>query len=312
MNDVLLIVSPVFGIVGLGYFAVRSGLFDEAAERGLGGFVFNFAIPCLLFRTMVATEWPEASTLGLLIAYYGPSLFIMALSMVVAYAAFGRREKALGVIAMGGSFGNTVLLGLPLVLTAYGDAGATPLFLLIATHAVILLSVATVILEILSGSQAGLRALPQKVARGLVTNPIVMTLLAGIAYGATDWPIPGPIDAVMEKMGMAATPCALFAMGASLARFGVVGRHLESTWMSFVKLVLHPLLVWLAAVYVFDLDRVWAEVATIIAACPTGVNVYLFAQRYDAAIRLATTHVFVSSVASVVTLSVLLTIFRLT
>ncbi len=311
MYDVLLIVSPVFGIVALGYGAVRSGLFDETAERGLGGFVFNFAIPCLLFRSTATTEWPEASAIQLLLAYYGPSLLVMALAMGAAYAVFMRRGKALGVIAMGSTFSNSVLLGLPLILTAYGDEGATPVLLLIAFDAVILMSITAVILEVLSGSEEGLKALPGRVARGLLTNPIVMALVAGLAYGAVGWPIPRPIDSVMENMGMAATACALFAMGASLARFGVVGRHVESAWTAGLKLALHPLLVWLTAVHVFDLDRVWAEVVTLIAACPAGVNVYLFAQRYDAAIRLATTHVFVSSVASVVTLSFLLALFRL-
>ena len=123
-------------------------------------------------------------------------------------------------------------------------------------------------------------------------------------------PFPSIIDQITEIMGQAALPCALFAMGASLSQYRIAGNLPESSILTILKLVIHPLLVALLAFWVFDVPTLWAYVAILLSALPTGVNTYLFAQRYRVGIATSTTTIFISTALSLLTLSVLIFILK--
>ena len=118
--------------------------------------------------------------------------------------------------------------------------------------------------------------------------------------------LPGPLDRTFEHMQGAVTPCALFSLGASLTRCRIAGGLAEPLFAVAAKNVLMPVLVWSLAVHVYGLPSAWSQAAILLAAMPTGVNVYLFAARYAAAKDLATTTVFLSTTFSLLSVSVVL------
>jgi predicted permease len=121
--------------------------------------------------------------------------------------------------------------------------------------------------------------------------------------------IPGPVDRIAEMMGAAAVPCALFALGASLAGYPLAGDVPPALALTAFKLVVHPALVWLVAVPILGLEGIWVPVAVTMAAMPSGINVYLFGARYNAAPGVAARTVLLSTVFSIGTISVLLYLF---
>ncbi|NNG03204.1 MAG: AEC family transporter [Inquilinus sp.] len=306
MTIILDIILPVFGLVLLGYGAAKAKFFDDDAIRGLSLFVFNFAIPVMLFRTLAQTVLPESLEWGFLLSYYLGAFAVCGLGMASAGLLFGRPLEAQGAAALTAGYSNTVLLGIPLILTAFGDAAGLPVFLLVAFHSLLLLPAATAVIEAGRGRAEGLKRLPLVTATGMAKNPIFVGLMAGLAFNLLGLGIPGPVDAVAETLGRAALPCATFAMGASLARYRVAGSLAESAVLIGLKMLVHPALVWLLATQVFAVDPLWASVAVVMAALPTGVNAYLFAQRYGVGIPQAATAVLVSTGLSLGTLSVLL------
>lgn len=305
MEIVLDIVLPVFGVLLLGLGAAWARLFDAAAIRGLSLFVFSFAIPLLLFRSMAQTELPADIPWGFLAAYYLGAFAVFGLGMLIGLG-FSRRLDEQGIFGLGAAFSNTTLLGIPLVLTTFGEVAALPLFLLIAFHSLLLLPTATVLIEASRGRGGSLRRIPLNTLKGVVRNPIIMGLVAGLAFQRTGLDIPGPLDAMAKTLGAAAAPCALFAMGGTLFQHRIAGSLAEALALVALKTLVHPLVVWGLATWVFAVEPLWAAVAVVMAALPAGLNVYLFAQRYQLTVATATTTVFLSTMLSMVSLSVLL------
>lgn len=313
MGQAVDILLPVFGIVALGFAARRLGWFDEAARRGLSLFVFTFAIPVLLFRTLADTELPDSPPWSFLLSYYGAVAAIFLLSTLIARIFFRQLLEGQAVFGMAGAFSNTVLLGVPLILTAFGEQATLPLFLLIALHGVIILPVGTILIETglsarrqSDGSGPRIGEITRQAAIGVLTNPIIVGLVAGLAANIIGWSPSGALDRMTGLLGQAALPCALFALGASLARFRLAGALPAALTIVVVKTIVHPLIVYALAVGVFDLDPLWSGVAVVLAGMPTGVNIYLYAQRYDLAVPEVATAILVGTVTSVVTVGALI------
>jgi len=303
---ILDIIVPVFGIVGLGYFAARLKAFPAEANKGLARFVFDFAIPALLFRTMATTDLPAEIEWGYLISYFGGGYVAWLLGTLISRLIIRRRGAMPAIAGMTAGFSNTVLLGVPLILTTFGDQATLPMFLLIAFHSWQLLSVVTIQAEIGNGAGEEMRSLPKNVAMGLVRNPIILAMLAGVAANLLGLPLPAFADTLLETLGRAALPCALFAMGASLAAYRIMGALPEATIGTALKLAMHPAATWVLATHVFAVTPMWRDIAVLVASLPVGVNVYMMAQRYDTGVAPAATALILSTAASVGTVAVVL------
>lgn len=305
MSILLSTVAPVFGIMGLGYLAGRFRVLDEASTRGLVLFVFNFAIPILLFGSLAEIELPEDVDWGFLVAFYAGSGAAYGLSMGVG-RLFGRDLANQAIFGMTGAFANLVLLGVPVILTAFGPEASLPLFLIIGFHSMTFMPLTVALIH--AGRHDGVTWRQQltEVARAVLRNPIVIGLMAGFAVNLTGLVLPSGLDRIVEMMGSAAVPTALFAMGASLVGYPARGDRAPAVALTAVKLLIHPFLVWLVAVPILGLEGLWMSVAVVLAAMPTAVNTYLFAERYRAAPGVASRTVLLSSVIAVFTVSALL------
>jgi predicted permease len=306
LDTVINVAAPVFALGFLGYLAARLGLFSDEAAGGLARFVFDFAVPLMLVRVFAQTKLPDVFPWPLLVSFYGPAAAAYALGLAVSGRIFGRNmtERTIGGFSC--AFGNAVLLALPLALLTFGDDGMVPFLILLAVHGLGYFTVTTALLEYGRRQDRPLNKLPLEIGRGLVTNPIILGLAVGVTLNRLGLSLPGLVDRTLEYMQGAVTPCALFSLGASLTRCRVAGGLAEPLFAIAVKNMLMPILVWVLAVRVFGLPPTWSQAAILLAAMPTGVNVYLFAVRYGAAKDLATTTVFLSTAFSLLSVSAVL------
>jgi predicted permease len=130
-----------------GYAATFTRVFGRDAANALAAFVFYFAIPVMMFRNMATTELPETIAWGYLGSYFLGVAVVFGIGMTTARFAFGGSFERQAIIGFGSAFGNSVLLGIPLVLTSFGEQASLPLFLLLAFHSTVLFTAITVILE---------------------------------------------------------------------------------------------------------------------------------------------------------------------
>ena len=224
---ILGLIAPVFGLVLGGYVIRRVGLIGEAVVKGLTNFVFYIAIPVLLFRTVGRNELPGADDLGIIIAYFGATLVVMAAALAVGRILFALPMEQRAVFATGCVYPNGVLLGIPLVSSAFGEEGLGTLFLLISFQGLLLLPPPILIIETTRRKGGGLRGLVS-VARSFAENPILLSLAAGLAWAALGWELPEPVESITAVLSEATGPCALFTLGATLAGFRIGGDLIPS------------------------------------------------------------------------------------
>lgn len=304
MSHIGNIILPVFGLVILGYVAGKAGWIKEAAIEGLSSFVFTFAIPVMLFRNIAIAQLPAHLPFDLLAAYYGATVGLFVAAIPIA-RLLGTGGSGLGIFAMSGSYSNVVLLGIPLVLASFDKAANVPLFVIVSTHAAIMFLLTTFAAEIGKGEFEKLRDLPMQTLRVLLRNTIVVGLLLGLGVNLAGLHLPATVDSMASYLGSAALPCAVFSMGASISRYRISGDVARIAVALGLKNFAHPLLVWLAC-RLFGVPANWSAVAILLAACPSGVNAYLFANRYQAVVASTATVVVLSTLLSILVLSLAL------
>ena len=296
MQALLDVILPVFLILGAGYAAARAGLFDAAAVDGLMRFAQSFAVPCLLFRGVARLDLSGAYDPGLMAAFY--------LGVVVAYAAgyagarvfFGRTPVDALSVGFTAAFSNTLLLGLPITERAYGTAALAGNYAIISVHAPILYAMGITAMELMRSQGAGrsASALTRQIARALLSQPLVLGILAGLSVNLTGLPLPGVIWSAVDMLVAAAIPAALFGLGGVLNRYRPAGDMRAILMVCAISLVLHPGVTW-ALGRMFGLGTDQMRSAVITAAAAPGVNAYVFAHLYGAAQRVSASAVLIGT-----------------
>ena len=310
MNSVVEITIPVFGIGLLGYLATRLGWFSAQAGEGLARFVFDFAIPGLLLRTFANADLPADMPLDLIGAYYVPVAVIYVLGMMVARYFFARPLSGQVITGFSFSYGNAVLLGLPIVLLTLGDEASLPYFILMSMHALSLFTVTTVMLEFSRHRDASVINMVGKIFVGLLKNPLLIGIIAGIILNRLGLPLTGALDTTAAYLQNAVAACSLFALGASMTKYHIIGQIKQSIVVVLAKNIILPSLVFFSCSQLFGLRPHWTFIAVLMAAQPTGVNAYIFAERYSTGQALASTTVFLSTSFSLLTIPALLYLYE--
>ena len=297
---------PVVLLIAIGFAAGRLRLIRGEAVRDLSNLVFLVLVQALLFRTM-ATAHLERLDLRSVALYY-----IVAGAMFFALLFIQGLNSRSAVVALAAIFSNTLMIGVPLVQLAYGQAGLVHLFTLISMHALVLLTLATVVIELLvareqaANGQQGHRPIAATVARAVknaILHPVPLPIIAGFLYSLTGLGLHPVVERPLKLLGDAFGPVALVLVGVTLAQTAI-GPHLRgATGISLLKCVVHPLLMALAG-WALGFGGLALSVMVVAAALPVGANVFLFSQRYHKAEELVTASVAVSTAVAVVTVSI--------
>ena len=299
------ITLPLFFVILAGFVTARRGLIDAAGIKGITGFVFYFALPLMLFHLMATSPLAERFDPRFLLAYLGLAVGFHAFGMALTRWGFGcgPKEQAIGGFAC--CFGNNVFIGLPIALALFGPEAALPMALLIVIEGGLIMPYTVALLEI-ARTEPGRQwraVLPAGAA--VLRNPIVMAALLGATAALVGLPLPDLFVGLVELVRGAVVPCALFALGASLASFRLSEKVAETAALVTVKLLVFPAVVFTVLGLIPDLDPDWRRMATLAAAMPVGANVYLLASRYESYVARASTASLVSTTVSVVTVTLL-------
>jgi predicted permease len=314
MPETLATVISIFGLVAAGYAAARTRILSRSAGEGLSDFVFKVAIPFLLFDTLAAADLHGISPWRIWAGYFIPFAIVFTLGHLIVRRVFGRDARA-GIVAGGSAaYANSVLIGLPLMQSAFGDNGTVYLIIVVVVHLPILMLVSVILNEwalrgdrIKAGESRGVAL--RRLARMLVFHPILLSILAGLTWRATGLTVPKTLAMIVEELGRPAGPLALFASGMSLVSFGVARQVQPAFAMAALKLIVMPALVY-GATRLVGLPPLGVAVVTITAACPTGVNAFLVASRLGTGEALASNTLLISTAAGAVTVTLWLMLMQ--
>jgi hypothetical protein len=271
---------PLFSLVFVGYAAMRISGWPTTVSDGLTLFVFNLAMPAMLFRLMSdSTKLPPVDT-RLLIAFFGGCLVVFVIGRLISWRLFGLDGVSQSVFALGCVFSNNVMLGLPLAKVSLGDAAVPSVALVLVFNALILWTLITVSVEWAKNGSFSMRGFA-RTARGVLTNPVVVGILSGTFFGWTGMPLPSAIDAPLNMIGQAAAPMALIALGMGLAEYGVRDGWGISVSVCAVKLIVLPLIVWWFA-WLLALPPMETRVVVLLSSMAIGANVYIMSRQFRA------------------------------
>lgn len=297
------IVAPIFVLIALGAAARHWRMIEAAGLKGLTDLTFMLAIPALLFGSIV--EAAELRVLDAAVLFFAACFIVFAIGVLVGRRVLGFGLAQAGVLGLNACYGNTVMLGVPLISAAFGPEGLAVLLPVIALHSVLLLPVATMVIEAEGrGTRNPLRMVAATLP-SLVRNPIIMSLLLALAWRAVGIPVPAPLHRLLAMVGGAGPTLALFCLGASLPDFAAQGSIREAGVALVLKLALMPALVWGFA-HLAGLGPLPTAVAVLVAGTPTGANAFFLARRTQIAAASSAGTVVASTALSVVTLAALL------
>ncbi|MET4296192.1 malonate transporter [Bradyrhizobium sp. LB8.2] len=302
----MLIVAPVFALIAAGYAAVLFRFVSETAHKGISEFAFSIAIPALLFRTIVVSEFSGVSPWRMWGAYYGA----LALTWIAALALSAllrkrREDREDGVVfAIGSVYGNIVMLGIPLTLSALGNEAAGPMALILSVNTPLLWLCGTLQMELVDRKQtASAVSLIVPVLLDLSRNPIMLAIGLGLLWRLTGLGLHPVVNRTIELLAQAGSPAALIALGINLFRFEVKGEKLGILVMSALKLLAMPTAAFVLA-KLLDLPPLAAGVVVLFAAMPTGANAYIFAVQYQRLVNPVSGAVALGTLLAAVTLPV--------
>lgn len=297
MSDLLWLFVPFFLLVLCGWGAVRAGFVDPGGIGTLNGFVLFFGLPAMLFRLGASGALMQPGLPGLLLAYGMGGAVVTALALWLGRRS-GWTHRDTGLVALATAFPNTGFLGLPLLTGLLGAQAAGPVAATLIIDVLLLSSLCLAWAH--RGRADGWRALWWAPLKGALRNPLLWSMALGVAWWATGWPMAHPLDDTLRLLALAASPAALFTLGAILARAQLKGRTLQAAGgfpahgpehgvmssLVAAKLLLHPLLVLAAGEVVhalgWPLSGFGLTALVMAAALPSASNVSMLAEREGA------------------------------
>lgn len=306
MLTTLPIVLPLFALILLGYVCRKTRLMSQHASTELNRFVVYLALPAAMFDITANTTWTEFYQPGF-IATFGLS---SALVFVVTLGMRLRRSHLAdaSIDGLNAAYSNSGYMGLPLCLLVFGKAALAPSLGAMILTVCMVFACAIVLIEVGLQSEARPHEIGIKVLRSLAKNPLLVAPALGALFASTGGTLPVSVEAFLKLLGNAASPCALVALGLFLAQ-GTTSASQDgwaTTLLVTFKLILHPVVAWLLASYVFELSPLLTHIAVVFAALPTGTGPFMLAEYYRREAAVTSKTILISTMVSVLTLSLYL------
>lgn len=310
MSDIFSLLLPFFGMIFIGYVAARLIRQPAEAMGWLNVFILYAALPALFFKLIAKTPMEQLARMD----FVGTSLLatysIFALLFVVGVVIRKNSIAETTIQSFCGSYGNIGYMGPGLALLVFGEAAAVPVALIVclenATHFI----VAPAMMAIAGGDKRSPLKLAGDICKKVLTHPFILAVILGFIAAGTSWAPPEPLQRLIDYLAPTAAPCALFAMGVTLALRPIKRLSVEMCYIVPAKLILHPVVTYVFLTSFGTFDPIWIYSAVLLAGLPTAANVFVIAQQYQVWQERASASILISTVLSVVTLTGLLYVVR--
>ena len=306
MAEITGLVLPFFGLILLGYITARITKQPQEAMGWLNTFIIYVSLPALFFKLLARTPVEELGrwdyVLTSMVVTYIVFALIFAGTILVRRAAIGEAT----VQGLAGAYGNIGYMGPGIAILAFGEPAAVPVALIFCFENIMHFTIAPMMMALAGGDHRSPSALAAGVVRKIAFHPFILATAVGVAAAWLEFVPPVPVGRLIDYLAQAAAPCALFAMGVTLALRPLKRVPPELGFIVPMKLIVHPVLMYLGLSAVGNFDPVWVYTAVLLASLPTATNVFVIAQQYSTWVERASATVLVTTVTSVATVSALL------
>jgi predicted permease len=304
------LVLPLFGLILLGYLAGRWRRIPLEGLAWLNFFIVYIALPALFFRLLSITPVSEFANGRFLLSTTLGTLVIFILSFLIARRLRHTSTQIATIQGFAGAYGNIGYMGPPLAIAAFGPQAGVPVALVFCLDNAMHFTLAPTLMALGDSRPRRLAHLIGGILRNIFTHPFILATMAGISAAFFRFQPPEPIDQLLSSASNAAAPCALFAMGITAALRPLKRIPPELAYLLPIKLLVHPLLMFLLLHRIPALNPTWLHTAVLLAALPSATNVFVIAQQYKVWEERASSTVMISTLLSVITVSVYLFLAR--
>jgi len=304
------LLAPFFGLIGLGFFCGRVVRQHEAGLAWMQFFLIYVALPCLFFR-LIADKPLDQLANWRFVAVTTLSTFI---AFALAFGSGWRHSRDLPQSVMqgvAGSYSNVGYMGPPLVLGALGAAASAPVVLIFVFDNLLLFSLVPLLMSVAGLERLSFGATSKKIVWRILTHPFNVATALGIAASYLHLRLPSAVDQMVTWLSGAAAPCALFILGVTVALRPLWRIPAGVPTLAVIKLIVHPLLIWVLLSAVGDFGAVWTYAAITMAGLPPALNIFVIATQYNTGVERASACVLIGTLASMITLTGLLLLIRL-
>ena len=303
MSEIVRLILPFFGLILLGYGAGRLRYVSGEGIGGMNFLVFYLALPALFFQLIVEMPTIETGAWAFVVTTTFATYCAFAIAFSIGALVNGGNVPEATIQGLAGSYSNIGYLAPALTIAAFGSAAAVPTALIFSLDNAMLFTLTPLMMALGGTVRTNPAKLAEEIARNVLLHPIIIATVLGLLAAAAGLRPPGPIDALLTFLRNAAAPCALFALGVTLSLRPLGKVSLDMPVIVVVKLVAHPLIVYLLLSWVGGFDPIWVHTAILLAALPPAINVFTLARQYNAYAERASTAIMLATAASVVTLT---------
>lgn len=310
MTEIVGLVLPFFGMIFLGYAVARITRQPLEALGWMNTFIIYVALPALFFQLLSKTPIEKLTEFTFIFGSVFSTFLIFALMFVISVIA-SRGEVAQSTVkGLAAAYGNIGYMGPGIALLAFGEAAAVPVALIFCVENMMHFAIAPMMMALAGSDDSPPLAVALDVIRKIALHPFIIATAVGVSAAAFEVRPPLPIDTLLDYLSRAAAPCALFAMGVTLALRPLKRLPPEIGLISFLKLCVHPAICLVVISLVGNFDPVWVYTAVLLAALPTATNVFVIGQQYGVWVERASATILITTVASVATVTVLLYVIK--
>jgi predicted permease len=306
MSDVFGLVLPFFGLIFVGYVVARIARQPIEALGWMNIFVIYVALPALFFQLLSKTPIEKLTEWTFMFGSVF-STFIIFMLMFLSSLAFSRGEIAESTIrGLSAAYGNIGYMGPGLAILALGDQAAVPVALIFCFENIMHFTIAPMMMALAGSDRERPLTLAAGVVKKIALHPFIIATAFGVAAAAFGFQAPVALDRLLDYLAKAAAPCALFAMGVTLALRPLKRVPRELGAIALLKLVLHPALCYVMLSLVGNFSATWVFAAVLLASLPTATNVFVIAQQYHVWVERASASILLTTILSVGTVTALL------
>lgn len=304
MIDVVALLLPFFGLILIGYVAARATGQPLEALGWLNTFIIYAALPALFFKLVSRTPIGELTRIDFILGEIGAVYLVFAVAFLTGYVLRRNSFEDCTIQSFTAAYGNIGYMGPGLALLAFGEKAAVPVALIVCLENAAHFITAPAMMAMAGDDARPKHRIALSIVQKVALHPFILSTALGFACAASGQQLPGPALKLVDYLAQAAAPCALFAMGVTLALRPVKRTPAELGYLAGLKLIVLPLSVYLVLSLVGDFDPVWMHTAMLLAALPTATNVFVISQQYGVWQERASASILIITLLSVVTLPI--------
>lgn len=303
MVEILGLILPLFGLILLGFVAAKFSKQPLEALGWLNTFIIYFALPALFFRLLSKTPIDQLASWEFIFANLGITFFIFVIGFGIGIINARGSIAEATIQGLGSAYGNIGYMGPAIALLAFGEKAAIPVAIIFCFENIMHFAIAPAMMAISGQKKQTVLELLWQIVSSIIFHPFIIATVVGVVAAFLAYQPPVPIARLIEYLAQAAAPCALFVMGVTIALRPVKRFPWALTYIVPLKLIIHPLLMYVGLSYAGDFDPLWVKAAVMLSALPTATNVFVIAQQYNVWVERASASVMVSTLLSVLTVS---------